>query len=773
MTEFAWITALVLLLTFVPLLALKRILSSPKRWEEELSSLAEISDAMASSPADPEELAEIVFLETARLLETDFFQLGVFEEDSYRTLFLVRDGNRQENFVYALDPGREGIIGWVNRTGQPLLVSDFQDPQNTLPAEPSYESHDPPRSGLFVPLRVEDNVIGILAVQSRRPNTFSENDIHRLTIIANSVAVSLAKVSVQSDVEYRTLQLLLIQEVSRRLISLQPLSERLSQIAALIMQAFEYEYVALYELRVQDLHLLATSETMISGMIETVPETGIPELVRRASEERTTLIDARPSDSGQHDAQLKTGCVQLCVPLKVEDRVLGVLDIETCSGRTMPPEQIALAEMLAAQMAIAVLEARNFSQQQEETWITTVLLEVARHAAQPGDAELALQAVLQLIILLTGTNWAVLLLPDEKGERLRVGPTAGLRRQSQDQAASMRMVPHEVDIHPPFPDDVSSINITLTPELAQMLDSDSARALVLSDGVSLLGVLLLESQELEGRRVSLLAGIAHQISLRLENTRLIDEAATRRSFERELTMARSIQSSFIPKELPEADGWEIGATWGMAREVGGDFYDFIPLPEGSDGPRWGVVIADVADKGIPAALFMALCRTLIRSVAISRIDPGETLTRVNQLLFADTKADLFVSAFYSVWEPANASLTYANAGHNPPLLLQPETPAQQLRDHGMVLGVQESEHYKTHELIIEPGQLLVLYTDGVTEATGTRGEFFGLHRLENLVLGLQEWRAQGVANLIAERVSMFSGSQELSDDLTAVVIQHT
>jgi sigma-B regulation protein RsbU (phosphoserine phosphatase) len=312
--------------------------------------------------------------------------------------------------------------------------------------------------------------------------------------------------------------------------------------------------------------------------------------------------------------------------------------------------------------------------------------------------------------------------------------------------------------------------VPIPPALAGPLEATEAMALPLSDGVSLLGLLLLQSEDLSGRRASLLVGIAHQVSLRLENTRLIDEAAARRTLEREIAMARGIQASFLPKSTPRADNWEVGATWRVAREVGGDFYDFIPLPDGPRGPRWGIVIADVADKGVPAALFMALCRTLLRSVAISRIDPGTTLARVNDLIFSDTQTDMFVSVFYAVWEPDSAVLLYANGGHNPPLFFQPGVEPEVLSKHSMVLGVEPEVAYLTQTLTFTPGSLLLLYTDGVTEAMGAQGEYFGMHRLENLVLGMPRWNAQEVADKIAERVSSFTLEPELRDDLTAVTL---
>jgi sigma-B regulation protein RsbU (phosphoserine phosphatase) len=293
----------------------------------------------------------------------------------------------------------------------------------------------------------------------------------------------------------------------------------------------------------------------------------------------------------------------------------------------------------------------------------------------------------------------------------------------------------------------------------------------LSDGKRLLGVLLIEGQPLTGRRPALLAGIAHQISLRLENVHLIEAAASRRSFERELSMARGIQESFLPRHLPSADGWQLGTTWRLAREVGGDFYDFIPLQRGPDGPRWGIAIADVADKGVPAALFMALSRTLLRSVAINRIDPGLTLTRLNDLIFSDAQADMFVSVFYAVWEPATGRISYANGGHNPPMIFEPGARGRFLAEHELVLGVQAEVEYRTRSLTLAPGSLLVLYTDGVTEALRNDMAEFGVARMSDTVVAHRQATATGIINAVRGAVDEFVGNMSQFDDFTMVVLK--
>jgi serine phosphatase RsbU (regulator of sigma subunit)/GAF domain-containing protein len=735
----------------------------------ELAELANIGKAFAVAPLDLEELAEVAYQETARLLEMDFFQMGVFEASNYQTLIWVRDGERLDNQDFALLPEQDGLVGWVRQNGRPLLVSDFESGRDHLPTRPSSESPDPSASGIFVPLQVGDQVIGIVAIQSRKRKAFSEHHLRLLTIVANAVASALAITNLKSQLEFRSLQLLLIEDISRRLVSLQPLPELFGQVASLVSQGLEYYSVRVFETTPEGLLLRASSRSDVD--VKTLSVATPEALVNKAAEQgKTQTRTAAPEKvDGPAAPDPARGLAELAIPLKVEDRVLGVLDILSDSHDSFSPEHVALAETVAAHLALATLEARNFAQQQEEAWTTTVLLEVARHAAQPGDVEEALQAVLQLTTLLAGATWAVLLLPEGPEESLRLGPVSGLRRQMQDALADQRIPPSSLGIQPPFESEAPS-RVRLPVALADPLDAREATAVTLSDGTSLLGILLLEGQELAGRRLSLLVSIAHQISLRLENTRLIEAAAARRSLERELAMAREIQESFLPSHLPSHSGWEIAATWRVAREVSGDFYDFIPLTPGPDGPRWGIVIADVADKGMPAALFMALCRTLLRSIAISRVEPGPVLERLNELIFADSKAGMFVSVFYAVWEPLAARLSFANGGHNPPLLFLPERPPARLSEHGMVLGVNQGLSYQTHIMTMAPGSMLVLYTDGVTEAMDSDGRFFGVHRLENLVQGIPEWHAQAVAEAIADRVSNFCCLQYLEDDLTAVVL---
>ncbi len=750
----------------------RRKTTSSKPDSATLASLAEMGEAITSASSDPNDLAELAYQETARNLDTDFFQLGVFEGDNFRTLIQVRDGKRLENVRVPIHLTELNIIHQVRDHHKPLLLKDAEPQTNGYLETLGYESTALPHSWLFVPLKVSDQMIGIIGVQSRQSGAYQNQHRQLLCILANHVAASLALVSLHAEIEYRSIRLSTVGEISRRLITMHPLPALFDEVAHLVSEAFENCIVGVYEIDKGGLALRASAPDHVAlAPALTLQTEGI---VGRALSESRPLIqwdhqqDIMPPGPGSLE-----GAIEIAVPLQVEEQTLGALYIRSIEGSSFAPDHFQLAEMLAAQLALAIFEAHNFAQRQEENWITTILLEVAQHASQPGDVDQALQSVLQLTTLVAGTSWAILLVNEEGGQGLRVGPVAGLRRKQQLGIREFTIHPSSINLQPPYRESDLPFLIELPEYLAGALNTKQANALILSDGATLLGVLLLEDIELSERRNSLLAGIARQVSLRIENSRLVDEIAARRSLQHEIAMARNIQQSFLPKYVPIYPGWEIGVTWQMARDVGGDFYDFIPLPPGPDGPRLGIVIADVAGKGVPAALFMAMCRTLLRSVAIRRIEPGITLERLNEILFNDTETDLFISLFYALWEPEANKLTYANAGHNPPLLFTPEQPAQVVGEHGMVLNVDHTATYETYRLDCSPDSMLVMYTDGVTEAMTSSGELFDLHRLEHLVLGMKDWKAQGVADRIAERVKLFTAEPDLSDDLTAIVLRRT
>ncbi len=237
----------------------------------------------------------------------------------------------------------------------------------------------------------------------------------------------------------------------------------------------------------------------------------------------------------------------------------------------------------------------------------------------------------------------------------------------------------------------------------------------------------------------------------------------------ELALAGEIQASFLPDVLPDVAGWQLAATLEPARETSGDFYDFIHLPNG----RLGIVIADVADKGMGAALYMALSRTLIRTYAIEYdTQPDLVFSVANHRILVDSHTKLFVTVFYGILDPMTGRLTYCNAGHNPPYLLstQNKDTVQSLRRTGMPLGIFEDVTWTQDSVQLAPGDVLVLYTDGIPEAQDRQEVFFGEKRLLEIVQGNLGRSAQAIQHALMAEVHRFMGDAPRLDDITLMVV---
>ena len=237
----------------------------------------------------------------------------------------------------------------------------------------------------------------------------------------------------------------------------------------------------------------------------------------------------------------------------------------------------------------------------------------------------------------------------------------------------------------------------------------------------------------------------------------------------ELALAGRLQASLLPDKPPETPGWQIAATWRPARETAGDFYDFISLPDG----KLGIVIADVVDKGMGAALLMALTRTLIRTYAAGFLDlPHHLLHVANQRLISDVTAGLFVTLFYGILNPSTGRLSYSNAGHPPPYLVSPGKTAtpRALYRTGMPLGISDEAAWGFETLQISRNGLLFLYTDGILEAQNLRGELFGERGILNIVQKKLGSSAQEIQDAVLSGIYSFTGAQPQSDDITLMTL---
>jgi len=287
-----------------------------------------------------------------------------------------------------------------------------------------------------------------------------------------------------------------------------------------------------------------------------------------------------------------------------------------------------------------------------------------------------------------------------------------------------------------------------------------------------------------GREVTSMAIFIHRISggkiaeewgtgtggSELMGQRLEQERIERERIDQELRVARSIQQASLPNEVPTLEGWQISPLYQPAREVGGDFYDFHLLP----GGRVGLVVGDATGKGVPAALVMSTTCGMLRAVsqASDASSPGEMLQRVNEALVSSIPDNMFVTCFYAILNPKNASLRYANAGHDVPYLNRRGGAAEELRARGLPLGLMPAMSYEEGEVTLGKDQGVLFYSDGLVEAHDPRGEMFGFPRLRALVAEHGEERALG--DVLLEELYTFVGEGwEQEDDITLLTLQRS
>ena len=263
--------------------------------------------------------------------------------------------------------------------------------------------------------------------------------------------------------------------------------------------------------------------------------------------------------------------------------------------------------------------------------------------------------------------------------------------------------------------------------------------------------------------------LADQVASTLHRSQVYQETLEYQAAMQELEFAGRIQAGFLPSEVPILAGWELAVTLLPARMTSGDYFDFISLGEG----RIGILIADVADKGLGAALYMAISRTLIRTYALEYdTQPDLVCFSANERILQDARTNLFVTCFYGILDQSTGLLTYCNAGHNPPFLIssRDDGSVQPLTATGMPIGVDEEAYWSTATVQIEPGDVLLLYTDGIPEAQNGESQFFKEWRMLDVAHSKMDSSAHEIQGSILEALTTFVGDAPQFDDITLLVV---
>jgi sigma-B regulation protein RsbU (phosphoserine phosphatase) len=263
--------------------------------------------------------------------------------------------------------------------------------------------------------------------------------------------------------------------------------------------------------------------------------------------------------------------------------------------------------------------------------------------------------------------------------------------------------------------------------------------------------------------------LASLIAAALHRAEAYELALEHQRVERELELAADIQTSFMPRRAPRLEGWDISGRIESAREASGDFIDIVELGDG----RWGVLVADVSGKGIAAAIYMALARTVIRTYALDRSSsPAGVTAAANRRILEDTDDDFFVTAFYGVLDPSTCGFTYASAGHDPALLSR-HRGLERLESTGVPLGLLPEASWTERTVSLEDGDVLLVHTDGVTDAQNASGEFFGADRLGETLEASRGESSRQIVEAVVTAVRDFVGDEPQTDDMSLLVVRRS
>jgi serine phosphatase RsbU (regulator of sigma subunit) len=473
--------------------------------------------------------------------------------------------------------------------------------------------------------------------------------------------------------------------------------------------------------------------------------------------------------------------IHASTPLQSGDRTLGILNVAAADGSSFNPRSLALLTNVGAQMGVALERAQLFDMVRERRIDEqAALLNFSNQLLTYQDLQSLMDHLVSEVCRLLRTDACSLVLICDDPGTLRFRSAFGW---NQDPVTAQRKIPHNSKSGPGW------VMQTKQPLLVEDLqESDPTQwapawlkaekfrghavlPLIAEDHA--IGALVINDRKarlITEDELRFLQLMANQAALAIESARLQEEELARQRLEEELAVGRQIQLSLLPETTPSIPGWEIAVKYHAARQIGGDFYDFLDLQD--DPQKLGIAIADVSDKGVPAALFMAMCRTTIRSVAFSGLSPAQILARANELILKDSRADLFLSAVYVTLETENGRMIYANAGHSRPLWLKKASQeATEIRSEGIIIGSFDDVSIEERELLINPGDVLLFFTDGVTEATNASGELFGTNHLAKLLEDHQDESAEKIAQVIHVAIKHFTGSTPQSDDLTILVLR--
>lgn len=757
-----------------------RLYEETKRSAEELSSLYKTSLKLASQ-LEPEKLLQDIALRAWRLGKGRVAEILLYDPqvDALREEVLVSRGQFRPPSDFLTKLG-EGLDGKVFASGKALIVDDYNTWEGRVPGIRKIRA----ARMAAVPIKHGGQILGTLKVRRFIEDpSFAEQDVRLLTLFANQAAVALANARLYEQTRRSAEELSSLYEASLEMagqLEPQKLLESISLRSERLLRGQTSE-IALYDPQTNSLST-AVSHGIPQAFVQMIvrPGEGVDGRVF-ATGEPLVIEDYNTWEGRVPTAPHAPFPRAATVPIKLGKETLGTLRVaRKIEDPPFTEDEVRLLSLFANQAAVAIANARLYEgtkrSAEELSRLYETSIDITRQLAVPKLLE---AIMIRAAELLYGSGGLFFLHHPDTG---KLHPEFQYKRRAQ--TPQIPLAPGEGL--------AGKVYASRKPMAVEDYDTWEGRSpqwpygqlarlagapMIL--GEKCIGVIIVdrnrEDPPFNDEDLRLLSLFANQAAVALTNAqqyeelqKLYTQVQEKERLESELRVAHNIQSSLLPHELPKIRGWELGAMWTAARVISGDFYDCFPVP----GGKWGFVIADVAGKGIPAALFMALCRTLVRTFCMDGRPPREAITRANDIILADAQSDWFVTLFYGLLDPKWGILTYVNAGHPPPLWYQRGTEETLgLKAEGMALGIVAGPNLEEKSVQLEAGDLLLFYTDGLSEARDAQDRLFGERRIRNLLKKFAGERPPAFLTVLQKEIAVFSQGRETSDDLTAILLK--
>ena len=549
------------------------------------------------------------------------------------------------------------------------------------------------------------------------------------------------------------------------------LDELLRQLGALVLKVVEYQALAVFlrsgkdSLRIR--FAIGYREEIVRNL-RLEPGEGI---VGLAAQTRQTVAVNDVTRDSRYLMAIDATRSEIAVPLVARGKLVGVIDLQTPALGAFGEYETKLLELIASRFSLAIDGARAHRATMQRNRTLQTLSEIAQEFSHILHLEELLKKISSLVRVLIPYDAFSIFLLDEKAEMLE--HYFGVRFDERMQLRSMPVGKGIVGAAAASAESVLVRDTSLDQRYVAAVEgvrSEVAMPLMLQQKV--IGVLDLESQQVgaftrEHQRTLLL--LAPQVAAAIENARLYEQvAASEARMERDLRAARELQKSLLPNSCPSFEGVEVAARNEPALEVSGDLYDFFPFPPS----HLGILIGDVSGKGAAAALYAALVAGLLRNQVRADLSPAQLLEAADRGLLARRIEARYLTALYVQWYPEGRRLLLANAGQPLPLIRRGGH-VEYLAAAGVPLGLLEGTAYDQTELLLEPDDLLLLASDGITETQGETGEEYGVRRLREIVESRPAASAAELLEAIFADVNEFSAGERQRDDRTVIVVRVT